>query len=131
MKEITCIDGTKLRRISRWIKLRQNYSPSKRNSLWDYVSDSAGYHPYSDKFDPSDGLYLDYFVYKGQTYALDQFYILGSFFLTHPPYMYYDENGKLAVIGTMYMDGSIWGPAMYGEWDECCEYVRLYEEVKE
>ena len=130
MKEITCIDGTKLRRISRWIKLRQNYNPTERNSLWDYVCDASGYHPYQDKFNPADGLYLDYFKFDGNTYALEQFFMLNSMFLSQAPYMYYDENGKLGVIGTVYMDGSIWGPALYGEWDECCEYVRLYEEVK-
>ena len=129
MKEITCTDGTKLRRISRWIKLKQNYNPTKRNSLWDYVSDSAGYHPYSDKFDPSDGLYLDYFKFKGKTYALDQFFCIGSAFLGGVPHMYYDEHGKLGVIGTLYMDSPIFGPAIYGEWDEYCEHVRLYEEV--
>ena len=129
MKEITCIDGRKVKRVSRWIKLEQNYNPCKRNSLWDYVSDSAGYHPYSDKFDPTDGLYLDYFKFRGKTYALDQFFCIGSAFLGGVPLMYYDEYGKLCVIGPLYMDGPIFGKALYGEWSECCEYVRLYEEV--
>ena len=129
MKEITCTDGTKLRRVSRWIELKHNYNPNKRNSLWDYVEDENGYHPYNDKFNPANGLYLDYFKFRGKPYSLEQFYCIGSAFLGGEPHMYYDEYGKLCVIGTLYMDGPIFGPALYGEWSECCEYVRLYEEV--
>ena len=131
MKEITCTDGTKLRRISRWIELKHNYNPNKRNSLWDYVTDENGYTPHQHNFNPKNGLYLDYFRFDGKTYALGQFYCLGSMFLSQAPYFYDDENGKLGVIGTLYMDGPVFGPAMLAEWDECCEYVRLYEEVKE
>jgi len=130
MKVITCTDGTKLRRISRWIKLKRNYWPNKRNSLWDYACDGYGYHPYQDKFDPSEGLYLDYFKFGGKTYALEQFFVLGGMWTGQPPYFYHDENGKLGHIGTVYMDGPIFGPALYGEWDEYCEHVRLYEEVR-
>lgn len=39
MKIITCTDGKKLRRISRWIKLQCNWHPTNRNSLWDYACD--------------------------------------------------------------------------------------------
>lgn len=130
MKIITCEDGTKLRRISRWIKLNHNYTPNSRNSLWNYACDGYGRHPYQDKFDPTDGLYLDYFRFRGRTYALEQFFILGSMWLGGKPYFYKDEDGKLGVIGTVDMDGPIFGPALYGEWDGYCEYVRLYEEVR-
>ena len=129
MKEIVTKDGRKLRRISRWIKIQQNYNPSKRNALWDYVTDGYGYHPYQDKFDPKDGLFLDFFKFRGHTFALEQFYALGSAWVGMAPHMYDDVDGKLGVIGALYMDGPIFGPAMYGEFDECCEHVRLYEDI--
>lgn len=129
MKEIVCIDGRKVKRISRWIKLRQNYNPRMDNSLWDYVTDENGYHPYSEKFNAKNGLFLDYFRHNGKTYALEQFYCFGSAFLGGEPLMYEDMEGKLNVIGTLYMDGPIFGPALYAEWSECCEYVRLYEDA--
>lgn len=128
MKIIEAKDGRKYRRISRWITLKTNYNPTKRNSLWDYVTDESGYHPYQDEFNPKNGLYLDYFRFGGRTYALEQFYVLGSVWLPGPPPMYDDEDGKLGVIGTVDMDSNMYHP-IYGEWDECCEHVRLYEEV--
>lgn len=130
MKVVTDIHtGRQYRRISRWITLKHNYHPTKRNKLWDYACDKNGYHPYQDKFDPANGLYLPYFRYKGQTYALKQFYILGGIWTGGQPIMYNDSDGKLAVIGTIDMDGPIFGPGLYGEWDEYCEAVRLYEDV--
>ena len=127
MKTIVTTDGRELKRISRWIKLQHNYNPTKRNSLWDYVDDENGHHPCHQEFNPKGGLYLDYFRYNGKTYALEQFYCIGSAFLGGIPPMYEDENSKLGVIGTLYMDGPIFGPALYAEWSEDCEYVRLYE----
>ena len=131
MKIVTCTDGTKLRRISRWIKLQCNWHPTSRNSLWDYACDGSGYHPYQDRFNPGEGLYLDYFRFRGKTYALEQFCVLGSVWLGGHPHYYVDKKGKLGAIGTIYMDGPIFGPALYAEWDEYCEHVRLYEEVRE
>lgn len=130
-KIIVSKDGEKYERISRWIKLRQNYHPNKRNSLWDYVCDENGYHPYQDNYNPENGLYLDYFKFKGKTYALEQFYVLGGIWTSMPPIMYEDDDGKLGIIGTIYMDGDLYSPALYGEWDEYCESVRLYREVEE
>ena len=126
---ITTTDGKRMRRVSRWIKLRNNFNPSPRNRLWDYVTDSNGYHPYQDKFQSDTALDLYYFRFGGRNYALEQFYVFGSVFLSGPPIMYEDENGKLGVIGTIDMDGDLFHP-LYGEWDECCEHVRLYEEVR-
>ena len=130
MKIITCTDGTKLRRISRWIKLQCNLAPNSRNSLWNYACDGSGYHPYQDRFNPGEGLYLDYFRFRGRTYALEQFFVLGGMWTGGKPYFYKDDYG-LHTIATVDMDGPIFGPALYGEWDEYCEHVRLYEEVRE
>lgn len=128
MKIIEAKDGRKYRRISRWISLKTNYNPTKRNSLWDYATDEAGNHPYDRDFDPTSDLYLDYFRFGGRTYALEQFYRLGTMWIVETPIMYDDEDGKLGVIGTVDMDSNMFHP-IYGEWDECCEHVRLYEEV--
>ena len=127
MYEITTLDGRKLKRISRWITVRHDYNPTKRSPLWDYVCDADGYHPYSKQFNPSEGLYLDWFEHKKKKYAVDQFYVIGSAWVGGVPLMYDDADGKTCVIGSMYMDGPLFGPTLYGEWDDCCEHVRLYE----
>lgn len=129
MKEIVATNGVRFRRVSRWLTVKHNYHPNKRNSLWDYVYDESGYHPHQAKFDPKSGLNLDYFTYNGRNYAVEQFYVFGSAFLSGPPIFYDTEDGKLGVIGTVDMDGNIFHP-LYGEWDEYCERVRLYEEAR-
>lgn len=125
MKKLKSVDGEDLTRVSNWITIQRNYRPNKRNSLWDYVCDDAGYHPYQSKFNPENGLFLDYFRYRGRTYAVDQFYLLGSFFVSTPP-IEYIEHGESHFIGTVDMDGNIFHP-LYGEWDEYGERIRLYE----
>lgn len=129
MKEIISKDGVRYRRISRWIEIKHNYNPNKRNSLWDYVCDGSGYHPHQEKFNPADGLYLDYFRFGGKTYAAEQFWVLGGVWVGGAPILYDDEDGKLGYIGSVDMDGNMFHP-IYGEWDEYCEHVRLYEEVR-
>ncbi len=116
-------------RISRWIKVKQNYNPCSRNSLWDYVQDENGYKPYQEQFNPENGLYLDYFRWNGRNYALEQFWALGNPFYSAISYSYEDENGKTAYLSGMYMDGDIYGRDMfYIEMDDCGEYVRVYTE---
>lgn len=129
MKEIVSEDGVRYRRISRWIEIKHNYNPSKRNSLWDYVSDENGYRPHSDSFNPENGLSLDYFRFRGRTFAVEQFYVLGGVWVGGTPIFYNDKDGKLGYISTVDMDGNMFHP-IYGEWDEYCEHVRLYEEVR-
>ena len=114
--------------VSRWIKLQVNYNPSPSNSLWDYVHDGHGYSSGSSKFDPDehDGKYLDYFRWKRKRYALDSFAALGSAWCSGCPYMYEDEDGKVDVIGYVFMDGSYFAPPLYLQMDEYSEYVRLW-----
>lgn len=128
MKIITARDGRKYERVSRWITHHTNYNPNKRNSLWDYVCDAHGNHPYSEKFDPASEKYLDYFRYDGRAYALDQFYALGSVWVCSNPIMYDAEDGKLGVIGAVDMDGDMFHP-LYMEIEEGYERIRLYKEV--
>ena len=127
MKVIKTKDGQKFERVSRWISIKTNYNPSKSNRLWDYVTDENGYHPYQDNFNKENGLYLDYFQFGGRTYAIEQFYALGSAFLSGLPILYDDKDGKLGVIGYMDMDGDLYHP-LFAEFDEYCERVRLYVE---
>lgn len=129
MKIITAQDGRKYERISRWITLKTNYNPTVQNSLWDYVTDGYGYHPYQKEFNSESGLYLQYFRFNGKTYALEQFFVLGGVWIGGEPIMYDDEDGKLGVIGTVDMDSDMFHP-LYGEFDEYCEHVRLYREVR-
>ena len=119
-------DGTeKFYRVSRWITVKQNYNPNKRNSLWDYVTDENGYHPYNDKFNPENGLFLDFFKWNGRTYAIDQFWSLSNPFYIGILYRYEDENGKDAFLSGVDMDGNLFNP-IYIEFDEYCERVRVY-----
>ena len=121
-------DGTAtFRRVSRWISVKQNYNPSKRNPLYDYTMDERGYKPYQDKFNPENGLYLDYFEFRGKKYAIEQFWSLGNPFYSAETVSYTGEDGK-----THYLSGidsePLYNP-LYIEMDAYGERVRVYEEV--
>lgn len=113
-------------RLSRWIRIKQNYNPKKNNSLWDYVTDENGYKPYNEKFNPEEGLFLDYFTFNGKNYALEQFYRLGNPFFVPVSYSYETEDGKVNYLSGIDMDGNIYNP-LYIEIDENGEFVRVYE----
>ena len=117
-------------RVSRWIKVKQNYRPNKRNSLWDYVTDGAGYNTYSDNFNPekNNGLFLDYFTFRGKNYALEQFIAIGCIWDNIGHSAGYYEHGEKHFISAYDRD-SYYNP-LYIELDECGEIVRVYEEVK-
>lgn len=113
-------------RVSRWIKIRQNYNPNKRNSLWDYVTDENGCHPYQDRFDPENGLSLDYFTWNGRNYAISQFMVFGAAWDCIGHFVGYIENGE-----DHYIQGfdshDLFNPILV-EVDEYGENVRIYEE---
>lgn len=122
-------DGTRVfERRSRWLSVKQNYNPSPRNSLWDYVTDGSGYKPYDKRFDPKDGLYLDYFTYEGRNYAIEQFLALGNPFWCPVIYTYQDRSGKVHYLSGV--DGDEYYHPIYIEMDECCGRVRVYTECK-
>ena len=127
MKKFTTIDGkNEITRVSRWITIRHNYNVNKNNSLYDFSTDEDGIHPYQDDYNPENGTYLDYFYFKGQPYALDQFYILGSPWIGGEPYRFKDTDGTVTSVGAVDMDGNIFAP-LYLEIDDHGERVRLYE----
>jgi len=114
-------------RVSRWITVKQNYHPNKRNSLWYYVMDEYGRKPGDNEFNPKNGLFLDYFTYKGRNYAVEQFWLLGNVF--YLPFTYsYEEKGKRIYLSAVDMDGDLFNP-IYVEFDEYGEKVRIYEEI--
>lgn len=122
-------DGTRdFKRVSRWIKVKQNYNPCPRNGLWDFVNDENGYKPYQEQFNPANGLHLDYFRHNGRNYAIEQFYSLGNPFYMPVTYQYRDENEKDCFLSGVDMYGDLYHP-IYIEMDDCGEYVRVYEEV--
>jgi len=112
-----------LYRASRWIAVKHNYNPTKRNSLWDYVTDGSGYRSSESKFNPEDGLYLDYFEWNGRKFALDQFLGFGNPFYL-PEEEYYLENGEWHRLAGVDMD-NYWRPIRV-EFDEWGEHVRVY-----
>ena len=122
-KIINTKDGRKIRRISRWIAIKHNYSPNRGNSLWYYVMDGSGYREGNPNFNPHDGLYLDYFRWNGRNWAIEQFYRMDY------PEFWEDEDGKLNWLSG-YDSENYYNPILI-EIDEYCENVRVYEEVRE
>lgn len=125
-KIITCNDGKKIRRLSRWIKIREAYDVSKRNGLYDYCTDENGYKPYQDQFDSTNGTYCNYFVFRGVKLAIDRFYSCGSQWINAS--YEWTENGKHCFISGVDMDGNLFHPLLI-ELDEYGENARVYEEV--
>lgn len=121
-KEITCTDGNTITRLSRWVEIRHAYDVTPRHSLYDYATDGAGYHPYHEKFNPTDGVYLDYFIFNGKKYALEQFMRCGSPFM--PYSAMWNESDGLHVLSGVQED-EYFHPLMI-ELDEYCERVRVY-----
>lgn len=123
MKTFTTTDGNKITRISRWIKIQHNYNPNKRNKLWYYVTDGNGYIEGQTGYDKSTGLYLDYFVFNGRKYAINQFMNLNNPFYCNPVMFY--ENDKLHHLSG-YDSENYYNPIMI-ELSDGCEYVRVYQ----
>lgn len=107
--------GRTIARVSRYIKIRTDYVTS-RHSLYDYADSSS----------EEDGKrLLDYFIYHGKKYALNQFMRLGSMII--PEVYQFEENGK-----TQFLSGvdseNYYNPLLI-EVDEYGESVRIYEEI--
>jgi len=115
-------------RLSRWISIKHNYSPCKRNALWDYVQDENGYKPYADQFNPENGLYLDYFTFDGKNYAIEQFLALGNPFFCPITYSYDTKDGKTCYLSGV--DGDNYYNPLYIEFSPDCEMVRVYQAGK-
>lgn len=129
MKKFVTDSGRTLVRLSRWIKVRHNYNPNRRNSLWDYVTDGSGNGPHSERFDPKKGLYLDFFRWNGRNWAIDQFLSTTGIMGFHDQMIFKDETGKDSFISG-YDSENYFSPILL-EVDDCGEYVRVYEEVSE
>lgn len=121
-------DGNKIERLSRWIKIH-TLPVTKRHHLYDYATDGSGYHPYQDKFDPSTGVLLDYFVFQGKQYPIDQFLpTTSTWAIAWNPY--YSENDvDDYIILSGYESEEYFNPLLieiggYGE------FVRVYKEVR-
>lgn len=126
-KKIVCTDGKIIYRVSRWIKRKTNYNVNKRNSLYYYATDENGYKEGQEKFNPKNGLYLDFFRWNGRNYAIEQFFRLGSMFCPLE-YSWEDKEGKLNFLSG-YDSENYYNPILI-ELDDSGEYVRVYEEGK-
>lgn len=114
-------------RVSGWIRIKTNYNPTERNSLWYYVQDENGCNPNQYAFNPENGLFLDYFTFRGKNYALDQFMALNNTFWNPVGYTYINEGGKTVSLAGV--DSENYFNPIYIEIDPCGERVRVYEEV--
>ena len=115
MKTITTTNGQKLQRVSRWIKINQAYNITEKHSLFYYA----------EKIDDNETV-LDYFIFQGKKYALNQFYRFGTAWTPGNIPMFY-ENDKLNFISG-YDSENYYNPILI-EVSDCCEAVRLYKEV--
>lgn len=114
-------------RASRWISIKSNYNPNRRNGLWDYVTDGRGYSVNDDNCDFKD-LYLHYFTWNGRNYAINEFVAIGSAWDALGHEIYYKEGGDYKRITAVDWGGNLYNP-IYIEFDEYCERVRVYEKV--
>ena len=122
MKEITTNDNKKIYRCSRWIKIKHNCNPNKRNSLYYYTVDGYGYREGTENYNPieHDGKYIDYFCWNGRKWAIEQFLRLDY------PIFFENEDGKTSFISGY--DGEEYYNPVLIELDDCCECVRVYVE---
>ena len=120
-------DGNKIERLSRWIKIR-TLPVTKRHHLYDYATDGSGYHPYQDKFDPGDGVLLDYFVFQGKQYALEQFLSTSSAWAGAWNPFYSANNVDDYVILSGYEADEYFHPLLI-EIGANGEFVRVYKEL--
>lgn len=112
---ITCKDGQKIRRLSRWIKVREAVNVSPRSCLFDYSDD-----------DGEGNKLAFYFVFRGQRYALGRFIRCGSPWLP-VSYSWEDEEGKMQFLSGA--DCTEYYRPLLIELDDAGEYVRVYEEA--
>ena len=116
-------------RVSRWITVKHNYNPKKNNSLWEYVTDGYGYHPYNDNFQKEDkDLFLEWFSWNGNKYAINQFYSLNSLWVNES--YSFTENGEKHYLTGVDMYGDLYKP-IYIECDTYGEKIRVYEKIRQ
>lgn len=112
-------------RVSNWIKIRTNYNPSKRNSLYYYVTDENGYRSNSKYFNENSDLYLDYFTWNKRNWAIDQFILFGGLMGGIPEKF---KDGDKTITLNFYDSENYYNPIML-ELDESGEKVRVYKTV--
>lgn len=112
-------------RVSNWIEIKHAYKVNKNNQLWDYVVDSNMNPSYSERFDSSFGVELDYFKFKSESYALGQFLRIGGSADSFGHRVGYIENDDFHLLHAV-DSHPIYKP-LYLEFDEFGERVRLYE----
>ena len=108
MKIITCTDGTKVKRVSRWIKLNNELVTPK-----------------SRFYDDSDNGEIVTFRHRGSKYSLNSD-VMRLFY----PLMYYDDNGNYLNPISGYIAFGAW-IQYYVEIDDTGEAIRLYEPIRE
>jgi len=108
MKIIKCKDSTQFKRVSRWITIKELFTIRKDNILYPFATDN----------------YLQYFIHKGEKYALNQFILLDTPWIGEKQHIFV-ENGKDCYISAV--DGANYYKPYYLELSEDGEKVRLYE----
>lgn len=121
-------DGNKIERLSRWIKIH-TLPVTKRHSLYEYATDGSGHHPYNEHFDSTNGVLVDYFVFQGKQYALEQFLSTSSAWAGAWNPFYSEDDVDDYVILSGYEAEEYFNPLMI-EVGEYGEFVRVYQEVK-
>ena len=115
MKPFITTNGQKIQRVSRWIRIRQAYNITEKHTL----------HYYAENIDDNENV-LDYFIFHGKKYAINQFYRFGTMFNPGAMPMFYEKDKLHFISG--YDSENYYNPIMI-ELSECCEYVRIYEDM--
>ena len=126
MRKFKTKNGTTLRQVSRWLKVKQAYNISPRNGMYYYCTDENGYSPSSDNFNPTNGTSVDYFELNKKKWPLNRF--ISNFSQFGYPIFFYNEDDKLSFIAGY--DSEDYHNPLLIEMDECGECVRcFYEET--
>ena len=127
MKEFLTKDKqNRVKRVSRWIQIKQAYNVTKRNGLFEFSTDENGYTPAQENYNPETGTFLDYFRFRGRNYAINQFIALCSPFCGGVPYEFTDTDWKSTFIHAVDFYGDLYNP-LYIELEDGGERVRGYE----
>ena len=113
-KVIKTTEGKEIKRLSRWIKIKQAYNITEKHSLYYYV----------EKIEENENV-LDYFVFNGRKYALNQFLRFNTPWTVTSMQWY--EKDKLHFMSG-YDSENYYRPLLI-EMDEYGEYIRVYEEL--
>lgn len=109
-------DGITLQGTGRWIPVQYSPAITPRHALWDYSEDNG---------DGTGSVY--YFNHYGHRFPLNGFISFGSIWGPPVPLMWEEADGLHHMAG---YEANRWDCPLMIELSECCDYVRVWQEVR-